>query len=153
MWLRTYTLIHFMLLENKKSGEDFMIPSFLYILLHRVEGANKSRRIITPPEFVESSCKNNVEIWPEFSCCEHCIMSTNKKRRLETYEVCLSRLQELEYLLHISGYFHFGIPEYSRGHRLRFCVNNNQLMLLTLVCDWMSCLFFFLLRVLENVFI
>jgi hypothetical protein len=48
-----------------------------------------------------------------FSCCEHCVTSTNYRRHLGTVEVCFSRLQESEWLLRVSCYLHFGTPEFS----------------------------------------
>jgi hypothetical protein len=55
-----------------------------------------ARRIITPPEFVESSCGNIAEISPGFSWCEYYISSTNYQCHLQIIEVCLRRLQGLE---------------------------------------------------------
>jgi hypothetical protein len=65
-------------------------------LISRVEGAINDRQIITPPEFVENNCENIVKISPAFNYCEHCITSTNYQWHLETVEVCLTSLQELE---------------------------------------------------------
>jgi hypothetical protein len=62
---------------------------------HRLEGVN-ARWIIAPPEFAENSCENITEISSAISLCEPCVTSTNYQCHLETVEVCLSRLQELE---------------------------------------------------------
>jgi hypothetical protein len=51
------------------------------------KGAVNARRIITPPEFVESKCENFVENSSAFNCCEHYITSTTTSATLETIEV------------------------------------------------------------------
>jgi hypothetical protein len=81
---------------------------------YRVQGDINVRRIITPPVFIESSCENIVE-----SRREHCITSTNYWCHLDSVEVCLRRLQELEKLSRVSCYFRFGTPEYSPCHKLK----------------------------------
>jgi hypothetical protein len=62
----------------------------------RVKGTLNAKRLIKPPEFVESTFGNIAAISLAFGCCEHSISSTNYQCHLETIEVCLSRLQELE---------------------------------------------------------
>jgi hypothetical protein len=59
---------------------------------------------MTPPTSVECFCGNIVQSSSVFSYCEHCITSTNCQCRLETFEICLSRLQELEKLSRVSWY-------------------------------------------------
>lgn len=61
-----------------------------------VEGEINARQIITPLEFVESNCENIIETSLAFSCCEYRVTSTNYQCHLQTVEVCLSTLQELE---------------------------------------------------------
>jgi hypothetical protein len=62
------------------------------------EGEINTRRIVTPPVFVEStrSCENIADSSSAFCWCEHCITSTSYQCHLEPVEVCLSRIQELE---------------------------------------------------------
>jgi hypothetical protein len=63
---------------------------FFVLRIVGVEGAINARRIMSS-KFVESSHENIAE-----SCCEQFVASTNCQCNLETIEVCLSRLQELE---------------------------------------------------------
>jgi hypothetical protein len=65
-------------------------------VIHRVEGVINARLIITPTKCVESNCEDIAEGSQAFSCSEQYIRSTNYECHLETVEVFLSRLQELE---------------------------------------------------------
>jgi hypothetical protein len=56
-----------------------------------------------------------------FSCFGHCILSTNYQCHLDTVQVCLRGLQEIEHLLRVSCYLYFGKAEHlSYGCLMRF---------------------------------
>jgi hypothetical protein len=99
--LRSYRAISSVNVELKNNVSDIFSFSIIRVdvvndHIYWVEGTTSARRIITPPEFVQSSCENIVESSSTFSCCENCNTSTNYECHLETIEVCLSRLQDLE---------------------------------------------------------
>jgi hypothetical protein len=143
-----------LLSRGTKYTEQYLHISYIFMMwcLIRVEGAIKARWIITPPEYIASTCVNIGESWPAFCCCEHCVTSTNYQCHLETVEVCLSRLQELKELgvsvaTSILNGWIFALSQV-KGHS----ANNNQLILLKFLCKWMPCMLFFLGTILENLF-
>jgi hypothetical protein len=66
------------------------------MLLYTVAGKINVRRIITSAVFIASNYENILEISSASSWCEQFMTSTSYQGHLETVEVCLSRVQELE---------------------------------------------------------
>jgi hypothetical protein len=71
----------------------------------------------TPPASTEIGCECTIASSSAFSLCEHGSKSGNYKRHLQTFEVCVSRLQALEKLSLVSCYCQFGAAVFSFGRR------------------------------------
>jgi hypothetical protein len=102
---------------------------------HKV-GGNIAMRIITLPEFVDSSCENIIESsLTAFSWCEYCITSNIYQSRLEILEVCLFSASRARMVIARESNPYFGASEYSHRHEVGLLVLKNQMILLKLSGD------------------